>query len=81
MIPFVPVIQEGEAPFTTFVDLWHKYRDGVLDPFPYTSVSELREVFDKAVVARAKRTRAVLEVKKAEELTILRSGGVPVSPF
>ena len=27
MIPFVPIIQEGEKPFAMFVDLWKKYRE------------------------------------------------------
>jgi hypothetical protein len=45
----------------------------VLDPFSYKSVSELLEVFDKAVVTRAIHTRETLEAKKAEEFIIRRA--------
>ena len=34
MIPFVPIIQEGEKPFAMFVDLWKKYREWVFEPLP-----------------------------------------------
>jgi Pentapeptide repeats (8 copies) len=73
MIPFVPIIQEGEKPFAMFVDLWHKYRDWVVDPFSYRSVVELTDIFDQAVVEPALRKRKDLEVKKAQELIIRRA--------
>jgi hypothetical protein len=73
MIPFVPIIQEGEAPFAMFIDLWHKYSDWVIDPISYRSVADLIDTFDKAVVEQALRRRDVLEVKKARELVIRRA--------
>jgi len=73
MIPFVPIIQEGEDPFAMFGDLWRKHRDWVVDLFSYRSVTELIDKFDKAVVKRALRRHKDLEVKKAEELIILRA--------
>ena len=76
MVPFVPLIQEGEAPFAMFVDLWHKYRDWVIDPFSYRSVTELTDLFDKAVVEPALHRHAVLEVQKAEKLIIRRAEDV-----
>jgi hypothetical protein len=68
MIPFVPIIQEGEKPFAMFVDLWKKYREWVFEPLAYDSMTELVEVFDTAVIEPAKRRREELSVRKAEEL-------------
>lgn len=73
MTPFVPIIQEGEAPFAMFVDLWHKHRDWVLNPLIYDSVSTLIEVFDAAVIEPAKRQHDLLEAKKAEALVTRRA--------
>jgi hypothetical protein len=41
MIPFVPILQEGEEPFSMFQDLWQKHRDWVLNPLRYDSVERL----------------------------------------
>jgi hypothetical protein len=41
MIPFVPIIEDGEEPFAMFQDLWVKHRAWVLDPIAYGSVEEL----------------------------------------
>jgi hypothetical protein len=39
MVPFVPILQQGEQPFAMFVDLQNKY-DWVLQPVVgYTSVT------------------------------------------
>ena len=44
MIPFVPILQHGEEPFSLFVDLQNKY-DWVLQPVVgYPSVDRLVEV-------------------------------------
>ena len=48
MIPFVPIIEEGEAPFGMFSDLYN--RDWVLRPLSYDSVEQLIGVLDKAVI-------------------------------
>jgi uncharacterized protein YjbI with pentapeptide repeats len=68
MIPLIPIIEEGGTPFSMFVDLWHKYREWVLDPLYYGSVLELVNVFDQAVIEPAKQRRDILETKKAETL-------------
>lgn len=68
MIPFVPIIKEGERPFEMFSDLWKKYRDWVLDPLYYDSVANLSRVLDKAVIEPAEQRRQVLQARKAQEL-------------
>ena len=68
MIPFVPIIQEGEVPFAMFVDLWKKYREWVFEPLIYDSIENLVKVFDSSVIEPAKRRREELSVRKAEEL-------------
>ena len=53
MVPFVPILQQGEEPFSMFVDLQNKY-DWVLRPVVrYPSVDRLIEVLEKKVVKRA----------------------------
>jgi len=67
-MPFVPIIQEGEAPFAMFVELWKKYREGVFAPLQYDSIKGWVEVFDIAVSEPAIRRREELSVRKAAEL-------------
>jgi hypothetical protein len=69
MIPFVPIIEKGEQPFSMFQDLWQKY-DWVLDPRGYSSATELVDLIDPAVIEPAKRRRDELEARKAEALII-----------
>jgi hypothetical protein len=69
MIPFVPIIEKGEQPFSMFRDLWQKHH-WVLDPLRYSSITELVDVLDKAVIEPAKRRRNELEARKAETLII-----------
>jgi hypothetical protein len=68
MIPFVPIIEDGEEPFAMFQDLWVKHRAWVLDPIAYGSVEEL--VRDQARAARFDE----LVVRKAEKLRVKRIG-------
>jgi uncharacterized protein YjbI with pentapeptide repeats len=68
MIPFVPIIQEGEEPFSMFQDLTQKYGEWVLDPLEYDTTQGLLDVFDKAVIEPANDKAAQLELKKAEEI-------------
>jgi len=49
MIPFVPIIQEGERPFVMFKDLQGQF-DWVLDTLEYDSESTLVQVLDEAVI-------------------------------
>jgi len=69
MIPFVPIIEKGEQPFSMFQDLWQKHH-WVLDPLRYNSIAELKDLLDQAVIEPAKRRRDELEARKAEALII-----------
>ena len=66
MIPFVPIIQEEEEPFSMFRDLKQKYGDWVLDVLKYDSADNLLKVLDKAVVKPALKKASELLMKKAE---------------
>jgi uncharacterized protein YjbI with pentapeptide repeats len=68
MIPFVPIIQEDEKPFSMFQDLKNKYGEWVLDPLEYDTAQGLLDVFDEAVVAPANEMAGKLELKKAEQI-------------
>jgi hypothetical protein len=70
MIPFVPIIEEGEQPFSMFQDLWKKHRDWVLDPLVYENVKSLVSVLAKAVIKPANRRLVALRARKAEELVM-----------
>jgi hypothetical protein len=70
MIPFVPIIERGEEPFSMFRDLWIKHREWVLDPIRYPSVDRLIEVLDTEIIAPAQARFAQLQVRKAEELRV-----------
>jgi hypothetical protein len=50
MIPFVPIIQQGEKPFSMFQDLNQKYGAWVLKVLEYDSADNLIEVLGDAVV-------------------------------
>jgi uncharacterized protein YjbI with pentapeptide repeats len=73
MIPFVPIIQEGEKPFAMFVDLWIRYRDWVLEPLEYRSEEDLIAVLDEAIVRPAEARHAELTLRKAQELVLRRT--------
>jgi uncharacterized protein YjbI with pentapeptide repeats len=68
MVPLVPLLAEGERPFSMFEDLWKKHRDWVLEPLSYESVEQLIRVFKKAVVDPANERLEFLRVRKAEKL-------------
>ena len=52
MVPFCPILQDGEQPFSMFVDLQNKY-DWVLTVIRYPSVDRLIEVLEDKVVRPA----------------------------
>jgi uncharacterized protein YjbI with pentapeptide repeats len=68
MIPFVPIIQEGEEPFSMFRDLKQKYSAWVLDVLEYDSAESLIDVMDNAVVQPALDKAYELIDRKAEDL-------------
>ena len=67
MIPFVPLIQEGEQPFSMFRDIQMKY-DWVLDVLVYDTPSHLISGLEEAVVKPALKKRAELLPKKVEQV-------------
>jgi hypothetical protein len=68
MIPFVPIIQEGEEPFSMFKDLKQKYGAWVLDVLEYDSAEGLIDVMNDAVVQPALDKAYELIDRKAEDL-------------
>jgi hypothetical protein len=68
MIPFVPIIQENEQPFSMFKDLQHKYGKWVLDVLKYDSAEGLIRVLDKAVIKPALVKADELMLEKASEI-------------
>ena len=70
MIPFVPILEKGEEPFSMFRDLWIKHRARVLDPIRYPSVDRLIDVLDAEIVEPAKARFIELLAKKAEAMRI-----------
>ncbi len=65
-IPFVPIIQEGESPFSMMVDLIGKY-DWMLDPvLSYSSIDNLISGFKRAIIDRAWKKHQELQIKKTE---------------
>lgn len=67
MIPFVPLIHEGEQPFSMFQDLKGKY-NWVLDTLVYDTPYHLVKGLERAVVEPALEKRAELLAKKVEQL-------------
>jgi uncharacterized protein YjbI with pentapeptide repeats len=70
MIPFVPILEKGEEPFSMFRDLWIKHRAWVFDPIRYPSVDRLIEVLDSEIVEPAKVRFVDLLAKKAEAMKV-----------
>jgi hypothetical protein len=70
MVPFVPIIQEGEQPFSMFKDLKNKHPNWVLDLLEYDSPSTLVRKLGNAVIRPALKKHDELLMKKAEELRI-----------
>ena len=63
MIPFVPILQDGEKAFSMFLNLQTKYH-WVLDVLGYDSSDTLIEVLDEAVIIPALKKRDELEQGK-----------------
>ncbi|ARV59125.1 hypothetical protein BZZ01_11170 [Nostocales cyanobacterium HT-58-2] len=68
MIPFVPILQEGEEPFSMFRDLKNKH-DWVLNTLIYDSVENLVKGFKKAIILPALEKSEELMLRKARTLT------------
>jgi hypothetical protein len=69
MVPFVPILQQGEDPFAMFVDL-QKY-DWVLRPvIGYPSVDRLVEVLEDEIVRPAEAKFDELLLRRTEKLRV-----------
>ena len=70
MVPFVPILQDGEQPFSMFVDLQNKY-DWVLQPVVgYTSIDRLIEVLEDKVVRPAEAKFNELLARRTNQLRV-----------
>lgn len=72
MVPFVPIIQEREEPFSMFRDLRQKYGEWVMDLLTYDSAASLIEHMEDAIVAPALDLSERLRAKKSEQLRVRR---------
>jgi hypothetical protein len=69
MVPFVPILQQGENPFAMFVDL-QKY-DWVLRPvIGYPSIDRLVEVLEDEIVRPAEAKFDELLSRRTEKLRV-----------
>lgn len=68
-VPFVPIIQVGERPFSMMSGLHKKY-NWVLEPIPYTSVAMLRQELKPAIIDRAIKKRNKLRFNEIIEQRI-----------
>lgn len=66
-VPFVPIIEKGEKPFSMFIDLKTKY-NWVLDPLEYASLAVLKKVFKRAIIDEAFEVHKKLIKQKAKDL-------------
>jgi uncharacterized protein YjbI with pentapeptide repeats len=72
MIPFVPIIQEGEEPFAMFNDLQTKYDKWILPTREYDSCDSLIKNLDKAIIEPALLLHNKLIEEKARKPIHLR---------
>ena len=66
MVPFRPIIEEGEKPFAMLQDLWSKHRDWVFEPIHYSSVDALIASLDEKIIQPAEARFVELVQRKAE---------------
>ena len=70
MVPFAPIIQQPQEPFSMFADLQNKY-DWVLQPtIAYPSVDRLLEVLEDKIVKRAEAKFNELLARRANKLRV-----------
>ena len=68
MVPFRPIIEEGQEPFAMLQDLWSKHRDWVFEPIYYSSVDALIASLDDKIIKPAEAKFAELLARKAETM-------------
>ena len=69
MVPFAPILQEGEKSFTMPGDLQTKY-DWVLPVISYSSIDRLIEILEDRIVRRADAKFNELLARRAERLRV-----------
>jgi uncharacterized protein YjbI with pentapeptide repeats len=67
MVPFVPILEQGQEPFAMFVDLQNKY-DWVLPGITYPSVDRLIEVLEDKIVTPAQAKFKELSMRREQKL-------------
>jgi uncharacterized protein YjbI with pentapeptide repeats len=72
MVPFQPIIEQGEKPFAMLQDLWIKNRDWVFEPIEYSSVDRLVETMDAEIIRPAETRSDELVMRRAEILKVRR---------
>ena len=68
MVPFLPIIEEGEKPFSMLGDLWIKHRDWVFEPLHYSSLDALVGALDQEIIGPAEVRFDELVIRKAETM-------------
>jgi hypothetical protein len=68
MVPFRPIIEEGEKPFAILQDLWSKHREWVFEPIYYSSVDALIASLDVKIIQPAEAKSVELLARKAETM-------------
>jgi hypothetical protein len=68
MVPFRPIIEEGEEPFAMLQDLWSRHRDWVFEPLHYSSVDALIGALDEKIIRPAEARFVELMARKAEKM-------------
>jgi uncharacterized protein YjbI with pentapeptide repeats len=68
MVPFRPIIEEGEKPFSMLTDLWIKHREWVFEPIYYSSLDALVGALDEKIIRPAEVRFAELLARKAEKM-------------
>jgi Pentapeptide repeats (8 copies) len=68
MVPFRPIIEEGEKPFAMLQDLWIKHREWMFEPIYYSSVDALIASLDEKIIRPAEQRFAELLARKAETM-------------
>ena len=68
MVPFRPIIEEGEKPFAMLQDLWIKHREWVFEPIYYSSVDALIASLDEKIIRPAEARFVELLERKAETM-------------
>ena len=68
MVPFRPIMEEGEEPFAMLQDLWIKYREWVFEPLYYSSLDALIGALDEKIIRPAEERFVELLARKAEKM-------------